>query len=131
MISTIRAIARADSVAISTSRDPKEASRQHSTNPQSRRFPAKENRISSAELLGQTDDDALRTTQEAEPVDALVLRDLSDEFGTAAAQAGDDVVDVVDSEHDPAYAQRVRRRVFPLGSDRRRRVKLRQLNPAV
>ena len=48
-----------------------------------------------------------------------------------AAQAGDDVDDVVDSEHDAAYAQRVRRRAFRLGSDRRRRVELRQLKPAV
>src|SRR5207248_9376389 len=85
----------------------------------------------SAELLGQSDDDALRATQEAEPVDVLVLHDLADEFGTVAAQAGNDVVDVVDSEHDPAYAQRVRRRVFRPGSDRRRRVELRQLNPVV
>jgi hypothetical protein len=38
-----------------------------------------------AELLGQSDDDALRATQEAEPVDVLVLRDLADEFGTVAA----------------------------------------------
>src|SRR5206468_6227845 len=81
----------------------------------------------SAELLGQSDDDALRATQEAEPVDVLVLRDLADEFGTVAPQAGNDVVDVVDSEHDAAYAQRVRRRAFRLGSDRRRRVELRQL----
>src|SRR5205814_495164 len=85
----------------------------------------------SAELLGQSDDDARRATQEAEPVDVLVLRDLADEFGTVAAQAGNDVVDVVDSEHDAAYAQRVRRRAFRLGSDRRRRVELRQLNLAV
>ena len=48
-----------------------------------------------------------------------------------AAQAGDDVVDVVDGEHDEAYAQRVRRRVLRLGSDCRRRVELRQLDPAV
>src|SRR3954465_9183433 len=85
----------------------------------------------STELLGQPDDDALGATHEAEPVDVLVLRDLADEFGTVAAQAGDDVVDVVDHEHDAAYAQCVRRRAFRLGSDRRRRVKLRQLNPAV
>src|SRR5437763_10249034 len=81
----------------------------------------------SAELLGQSDDDALRATQEAEPIDVLVLRDLADEFGTVAAQAGNDVVDVVDGKHDAAYAQRVRRRAFRLGSDRRRRVELRQL----
>jgi hypothetical protein len=40
----------------------------------------------STELLGQSDDDALRATQEAEPVNVLVLRDLADEFGTVAAQ---------------------------------------------
>src|SRR3954449_6743296 len=85
----------------------------------------------SAELLGQSDDDALGATQEAEPVDVLVLHDLADEFGTMAAQAGNDVVDVVDSEHDAAYAQRVRRRAFRLGSDRRRPVEPRQLDPAV
>src|SRR4051812_28640177 len=85
----------------------------------------------SAELLGQSDDDALRATQEAEPVDVLVLRDLADEFAAVAAQAGNDVVDVVDREHDAADAQRVRRRTFRFGSDRRRRVELRQLNPAV
>src|SRR5438270_3706631 len=84
-----------------------------------------------AELLGQSDDDALRATQGAVPVDVLVPRDLADEFGTVAAQAGNDVVDVVGSEHDATYAQRVRRRAFRLGSDRRRRVELRQLNPAV
>src|SRR5262245_32215048 len=42
--------------------------------------------------------------QEAAPVDVLVLRDLADELGTAAAPAGNDVVDVVDGEHDAAYA---------------------------
>ena len=39
----------------------------------------------SAELLGQSDDDALRATQEAEPVDVLVLRDLADELATVTA----------------------------------------------
>src|SRR5213075_686251 len=48
----------------------------------------------SAELLGQSDDDALRATQEAEPVDVFVRRDLADEFGTVAAQASKDVVDL-------------------------------------
>src|SRR5919109_2989949 len=85
----------------------------------------------SAELLGQSDDDALRATQEAEPVAVLVLRDLADEFGAVAAQAGSGGVDVLASGHDAAYAQRVRRRAFRLGSDRRRPVELRQLDPAV
>src|SRR5215211_7574115 len=72
----------------------------------------------SAELLGQPDDDALGATHEAEPVDVLVLRDLAHEFGTVAAQASDDVVDVVDHEHDAAHAQRVRRCALRLGPDR-------------
>ena len=42
---------------------------------------------------------------EAEPVDVLVLRDLAHEFGSVAAQAGDDVVDVVDHEHDGGREQ--------------------------
>ena len=67
----------------------------------------------SAELLGQADDDALRSTQEAEPVETLVLRDLADELGTVPAQAGDDVVDVVDGEHDAAHAQRSSPGRFP------------------
>jgi hypothetical protein len=36
----------------------------------------------SAELLGQSVDDAFSATQEAEPVAVLVLRDLADEFAT-------------------------------------------------
>src|SRR4051812_38776789 len=40
----------------------------------------------SAELLGHSDDDALRPAQEADPVDVLVLRDLVEELGTVAAQ---------------------------------------------
>ena len=47
------------------------------------------------------------------------------------AQAGEDVLDVVDGEHDTMQAQRVGRRVRRLGADRRRGVVLRQLQPAV
>src|SRR5919205_950979 len=85
----------------------------------------------SAELLGKSDDDALRATEEAEPVAVLVLRDVADELGTVAAQPGNDVGDVVDGEHDPPYSERVRRRAFRLRSDGRRRVKPRQLDPAL
>src|SRR3954465_15719007 len=46
----------------------------------------------SAEPLGQSDDDALRAAQEAEPVDVLVLRDLADELRPVAAQTRNDVV---------------------------------------
>src|SRR5256714_3826781 len=71
------------------------------------------------ELLGQSDDDALRATQEAEPIDVLVLRDLADEFGTVATQAGKDVVDVVYSEvgtdvvepDDPVHRRPLHRRL--------------------
>jgi hypothetical protein len=42
--------------------------------------------------------------RKAEPVDVFVLGDLAEEFGTVAAQPGNDVVDVVDREHDAAYA---------------------------
>jgi hypothetical protein len=79
-----------------------------------------------AELLGQPDDDALGAAQEAEPVEVLVLRDLVEQLSPVVfAQAGNEVVDVVDGEHDAAYAQGVRRRVFRLGPDRRRRVESR------
>jgi hypothetical protein len=44
---------------------------------------------------------------------------------------GKDVLDVFDGEHDATYAQRVRRCVLGLGADRRRRVELHQLKPAV
>src|SRR6478672_5157679 len=79
-----------------------------------RTVPARARR-GSTELLGQSDDDALGATHEAEPVAVLVLRDLADELGTVGAQAGDDVVELVDGEHDAADAQRVRRRVLRLG----------------
>src|SRR5262249_3058754 len=47
------------------------------------------------------------------------------------AQAGNDVVDVFDGEHDAPYAQRVRRCVPRLRAGRHRAVELRQLEPAV
>src|SRR5215217_7354289 len=84
-----------------------------------------------AELLGQSDDDPLGAADETEPVAVLVLRDLAEEFGAVCAQAGNDVLDVVDGEHDATDAQRVRRGVSRLTADRRRRVELRKLNPPV
>jgi hypothetical protein len=86
---------------------------------------------SSAELFGQSDNDALGAADEAEPVGVLVLGDLADELGAVVAEAGDDIVDVVDGEHDAADAEGVRRGVFRLGSDGRWGVELRQLHPAV
>ena len=74
-------------------------------------------------LFGHSDNDPLMTTHEAESVDVLVLCDLADEFRTVvSAQSGNDVTDFINSEHDVAYAQRVRRGAFRLGSDRRWRV---------
>jgi len=70
------------------------------------------------ELLGQRDDDALGAADVAEPVAVLVERHLSNEFRAVSAQAGD-VLDVVDGEHDPMQAERVRRRVMRSGADRR------------
>ena len=63
----------------------------------------------SAELLGQRDDDALGAAEVAEPIAVLVLHHLADEFGAVGLQAGNDVVDVVDGEHDATHAQRVHR----------------------
>ena len=68
-------------------------------------------RHSSAELLGQSNNDALGAADVAESIDVLVRRDLADKFGAMGRQAGNDVLDVVDGEHDAANAQRVRRRV--------------------
>src|SRR5215831_17440847 len=85
----------------------------------------------SAELLGEGDDDARGTADVAEQVAVLVLAQLADELGAVGAQPGKDVPDVVDGEHDAPYAQRVRRRVFRPGADRRRRAESRQLKPAV
>src|SRR5262245_15084800 len=47
------------------------------------------------------------------------------------AQAREDVLDVVDGEHDATYAQSVHRRVLRLSSDHRWRVELGQLKPTV
>ena len=51
--------------------------------------------------------------------------------GAVGVQAGTYVLNVFDGDHDATYAQRVRRCVFRLSADRRRRVERRQLKPAV
>src|SRR6266568_124072 len=84
-----------------------------------------------ADLLGQCDDDALGAAEVTEPVAVLVLRHLAEEFGAVGAQAGKDVLDVFDGEHNAMQAQRVGRWVLRLGAGRRRRVELRQLQLAV
>src|SRR5205085_5816879 len=101
------------------------------------RRPAARNRdapapgFASAELLGQRDDDALRAADVTEPIAVLVLRHLANELGAMGAQAGKDVLDVFDGEHDVTYAQRIRRCVFRLSADGRLPVELCQLKPAV
>jgi hypothetical protein len=56
--------------------------------------------LGSAELLGERNDDAVGATEVAEAVHILILRHLTDEFGAVRLHAGDDVVEVVDREHD-------------------------------
>jgi len=75
--------------------------------------------------------DALGTADETEPVHVLVLSDFADEFSAMGTQAREDVIDIVDGEHDAPYAERVHRCVLWLRFDRRRRVELGQLNPTV
>src|SRR5262245_44634270 len=60
-----------------------------------------------SELLGKRDEDALRAANVAEPVPVLVLGDFADELSAMGAQAREDVIEVVDGEHDATYAQRV------------------------
>jgi hypothetical protein len=56
--------------------------------------------LGSAELFGERDDDAIGAAEVAEPIEILVLRHLADELGAVSPHAGNDVVDVVDGEHD-------------------------------
>src|SRR5262245_37291867 len=82
-----------------------------------------------AKRLSQRDDDPFRTAHVTEPVEIHVLRHLANQLATMVAQAGNDVVETIDREHDAAKTQRVGRRVP--GAGRRRRAELRQLDPAV
>ena len=86
---------------------------------------------SSAEFLGQRDDDAFGATEVAEQKDVLVLHHLADELGAMGPQTGDGVLDVVDGEHEPTDAERVRRCVLRLGADHRRLLIAHQLELAV
>ena len=56
---------------------------------------------------------------------------LADELRAVSAQAGNDVIDAFDGEHDATDAQRVRRCMSRLAADRWRRVELRQLDAPV
>ena len=59
---------------------------------------------SSADLLGERDEDALRATDITEPIAVLVLHQLANQFGTVGAEPGNDIIDVFDGEHDAPYA---------------------------
>src|SRR5437879_518192 len=83
------------------------------------------------ELLGKRDDDALRAADVGEPIRVLVWHYFADQFGAAGEQARDDVVDVIDGEHDAADPECVHRSVRGPSSDRLRRVELVQLDPSV
>ncbi|GIH21354.1 hypothetical protein Raf01_95260 [Rugosimonospora africana] len=52
----------------------------------------------SAELFEQSDHHGLGSADVAEPIAALVLRQLSDKFDAVGAQTGNDVLDAVDGE---------------------------------
>src|SRR5262249_45901104 len=83
------------------------------------------------ELLGKRNDNALRAADVAEPVHVLKLSDFAYELSAMGAQAREDILNVVDGEHDATYAQRVYWCVLRFNSDRRRRVELVQLKSAV
>src|SRR5215470_1736549 len=83
------------------------------------------------ELFGKRNDDALRAADVTEPVHVLILGYFAYELRAMSAQAGEDILNVVDGEHDATYAQRVHWCVLRLSSDRRRRVELVQLKPTV
>src|ERR671930_1665848 len=80
-----------------------------------------------AELFSQRDNNALGAAEVAESIRVLILHHLANEFSPMFLQTSNDVVDVRDSEHDAAYAQRVYRRVLWLSPDRLGRVVLLQL----
>jgi hypothetical protein len=84
-----------------------------------------------SELLGQSDEDAFRSADVTEPILILVLHHLTNELGTTSAQAGNDILDVVNGEHDATYSERVRGCVLRFTADRGRPLELHQLKPAV
>jgi glycosyltransferase involved in cell wall biosynthesis len=94
-----------------------------------RRLPSSS--LTSADLFGQGDDDARRAAKVAQQEDVLELCHFAKEFGAVGAQAGDGVMDIVNSEHDAMHAQRVGRRVLGLGAVRRGSMVLGQLQLAV
>src|SRR5215471_8939047 len=61
-------------------------------------------------FLREPDDDALRAANVGQAIRVLVPH-FADERGPVGAQARNDIVDVIDGEHDATEAQRVHRRV--------------------
>jgi len=57
----------------------------------------------SGELLGQCDDDSVGAADVTKPIPVLVLLQLANKFGTVIEQAGEDVLNVFDFEHDATY----------------------------
>src|SRR5690606_16825801 len=82
------------------------------------------------ELLGQTDENAFRPADIAEPIDVLVVDNIIDHRRAEPAEPRERVIDVVDSEHDTQVAQRVHGRGTMVGCDGRH-IKARQLDSAV
>jgi hypothetical protein len=84
-----------------------------------------------AELLGKRDDDVLRAADVTEPVHVLVLSNFADDLSAMGKQAREDVIEIVNGEHDAPYAKRVHRCVLRLSLDHRRRIELVELKPTV
>jgi hypothetical protein len=53
-----------------------------------------------ADLLGQSDEDALGASDVTEPILILVLRQFTNQLGSVRAEPGERVVDVLHGEHD-------------------------------
>src|SRR6476659_5796800 len=81
---------------------------------------ASERYRTSADLLGERDEDARRATDITEPIAVLVPHQLANQFGAVGAEPGNDIIDIFDGKHDATYAQRVRRGVGRLGAVSRR-----------
>ena len=66
--------------------------------------PARKPVKASFQLLGQRHDDALGAANITEPILVLVLLQAANEFAAVGAQAGDDIVNIFDGEHDVTCA---------------------------
>lgn len=67
----------------------------------------------------------------SEPVPILVLSYVANEFSAMGTQAREDVIDIVDGEHDAPYTQHAHWGVLRFSLDRRRRLELGQIDPTV